>query len=70
MLNVLSRTRGLVSFNRWKQFTDFRLLGVLKSAASDIQRFLRTTAFAAFTKRHSALDFIGKPGPRAQVQLS
>src|SRR6516164_6944349 len=49
--------RALVTFDGWKKFTNFLLLGVPKSAAGGIQRFLHATAFAAFTKRHSPLDF-------------
>src|SRR5258708_37930890 len=54
--------RGLVTFNRWKKFTDIRVLGVPKSAARSVPPFLPATAFAAFTKRHSALDFIQSRG--------
>src|SRR5258708_3276814 len=54
--------RDLVTFNRWKKLTDFRNLGVPKSAARGGQRFLHATAFAAFPKRHSALDFMQSRG--------
>src|SRR5215470_16933797 len=54
--NRLHRTP--MPFDRWKKLTDFRLLGVPKSAASGLQRFLHATAFAAFAKRHSPLNFM------------
>src|SRR4051812_47803196 len=47
---------GLVTFNRRKKFANFRFLGVAKSAAGGVQRFLHATAPATFAKRHSALD--------------
>src|SRR6516164_188361 len=54
--------RALVTFDRWKKFTNFLLLGIPKSAAGGIQRFFHATAFAAFTKRHSPLDFMQSQG--------
>ena len=51
-----------MAFNRGKNFANFRLLSVPKSSAGGVQRILHTAALAAFTKRHSALDFMQSRG--------
>ena len=50
--------------------TDFQTEAVLKSVAGSLQRFLHTTTFAAFAKRHSPAQFHGARGLHARVELS